>query len=48
MEDIINYFEEINNQMSGIIDDLKESRYDNAYIDDSETEVIETNNTEMD
>ena len=48
MEDIINDFEEINNQMSSIIDDLNESRYDNAHIDDSETEVSETNHTEMD
>ena len=34
--------------MSGIIDDLNESRYDNEYIDDSEIEISETNNTEMD
>ena len=48
MEDIINDFEEIDNQMSGIIDDLNESRYDNAYIDKSDTEVRKTNHTEMD
>ena len=48
MEDIINDFEEINNQMSSIIDDLNDSRYDNAYIYDSETEVSKTNHTEMD
>ena len=34
--------------MSGIIDDLNESRYDNAHIEDSETETSETNHTEMD
>ena len=34
--------------MSGIIDDLNESRYDNAHIDDSETKTSETNYTEMD
>ena len=45
MEDIINSFEEINNQMSVIIDALNESRYDNSYIDNSETEVSETNDT---
>ena len=48
MEDIINDFEEIDNQMSSIIDDLNESRYDNAHKDNSETEVSETNHTEMD
>ena len=48
MEDIINNFEEIDNQMSGIIDDLNKSIYDNAHIDDSETEVSETNHKEMD
>ena len=48
MEDIINDFEEIDNEMSGIIDDLSESRYDNAHIDNSETELSETNHTEMD
>ena len=48
MEDIINYFEEIDNQMSGIIYDLNESRYDNTHIDDSDTEVSKTNHTEMD
>ena len=34
--------------MSGIIDDLNKSIYDNAHIDDSETEVSKTNHTEMD
>ena len=34
--------------MSGIIDDLNESRYDNAHIHDSETETSETKHTEMD
>ena len=33
--------------MSGIIDDLNESRYDNAHIEDSETETSETNHTDM-
>ena len=33
--------------MSGIIDDLNESRYDNTHIDDTETETSETNHTEM-
>ena len=33
--------------MSGIIDDLNESIYDNTYTDSSEIEVSETNNTEM-
>ena len=47
MEDNKNNFEEIENQMSGIIDELNKSRYDNAHIDDSETEVSETNHTEM-
>ena len=40
--------EEIDNQMSGIIDDLNESGYNNAHKDDSETKVSETNHTEMD
>ena len=48
MEDIINDFEEIDNQMSGIIDDLNESRYNNAHIDNSETEVSKNNHTDMD
>ena len=48
MEDIINDFEEINNQLSGIIDDLNKSIYGNANIDDSEIEVSETNHIEMD
>ena len=48
MEDIINDFEEIDNQMTGIIDDLNKSRCDDAYIDNSETEVSETNDTYMD
>ena len=47
MEDIINDFEEIDNQMTGIIDDLNESICDEAYIEDSETEVSKTNDTEM-
>ena len=34
--------------MSGIIDDLNESRQDNAHIHDSDTEVSKTNHTEMD
>ena len=34
--------------MSGIIDDLNESRYDNAHIDDSETETSETNHIDID
>ena len=34
--------------MSGIIDDLNESRYDNAHIEDSETEKSKTNHTDMD
>ena len=34
--------------MPGIIDDLNESIYDNAYIDNSDTEVSKTNDTEMD
>ena len=34
--------------MSGIIDDLNESRYDNAHIEDSETETSETNHKDMD
>ena len=33
--------------MSGIIDDLNESIYDDAYTDDSETKVSEANNTDM-
>ena len=48
MEDIIQFFEAIDNQMSGIIDDLNESRYDNAHIWDSEIETSETNHTYMD
>ena len=48
MEDIINDLEEIDNQMPGIIDDLNESIYNNAHIDDSETEVSKTNHIEMD
>ena len=32
VEDIIHNFEAIDNQMSGIIDDLNKSRYDNAHI----------------
>ena len=48
MEDIIHNFEAINNQMSRIIDDLNDSIYDNAHIEDSETEISETNHTEMD
>ena len=48
MEDIINDFEDIDNQMSGIIDDLNKSRYDNTHIDDLETEVSETNHKDMD
>ena len=48
MEDIIHNFEAIDNQISGIIDDLNESRYDNAHIEDSETETSETNHTDMD
>ena len=48
MEDTKNDFEEIDNHMSGIIDDLNESRYYNAHIEDSETEVSDTNHTEMD
>ena len=45
VEDIINDFGEIDNQMSGIIDDLNDSRYDNAHINDSETEVSKINHT---
>ena len=48
MEDIIHNFEERDHQMSGIIDDLNESRYVNTHIDDSETETRETNHTDMD
>ena len=48
MEDIIHNFEAIDNQTSGIIDNLNESKYDNAHIEDSETETSETNHTEMD
>ena len=48
VEDIINDFGEIDNQMSGIIDDLNDSRYDNAHINDSETEVSKINHTYMD
>ena len=48
MEDIIHNFEEIDHQMSGIIDDLKKSRYNNAHIEDSETETSKTNHIEMD
>ena len=34
--------------MSGIIEYLNKSRYDNAHIEDSETETIKTKHTEMD
>ena len=37
VEDIIHNFEAIYNQMSGIIDDHNESRYDNAHIEASKT-----------
>ena len=42
------YVSGTNYSVEDIIDDLNESRYDNVYIDDSETEVSETNDTEMD
>ena len=47
MEDIIHNFEAIDNQMSGIINNLNESRYDNVHIEDSETETSKTNHTDM-
>ena len=34
--------------MSVIIDDLDKSRYNNMYIDNSETEISETKDTDMD
>ena len=48
MEDIIQSFEAMDNQISGIIDNLNESRYDNAHMEDSETETSETNHIDMD
>ena len=48
MEDIIHNFEAIDNQMSGIVDNLNESRYNNVHIEDSETETSKTNHTEID